>query len=155
MRLFGDRIAAKRDLLDRVRVGMPLGDLVPTEADEEIEVPAVTHEKRTIMDADLRAPELAQIARLHSAGSLDEDELATGKPWSSRPAMMVPTADSGSLVPPKPPTLPPSGTLPPDVQLSVPQRAATGGGFRWGVLALLLFAIALGGAAGAWLRLYR
>jgi serine/threonine protein kinase len=46
MRLFGDRIAKKRDLLDRVRVGMPLGDLVPTDADEEIEVPGIQRDTR-------------------------------------------------------------------------------------------------------------
>jgi len=42
MRLFGDRIATKRELLDRVRVGLPLGDVVPAEADEDVAVPAVT-----------------------------------------------------------------------------------------------------------------
>lgn len=41
MRLFGERIATKRELLDRVRVGMPLGDLVPAEADEDVQVPVV------------------------------------------------------------------------------------------------------------------
>ncbi|HEY1812637.1 MAG TPA: serine/threonine-protein kinase [Kofleriaceae bacterium] len=41
MRLFGDRIATKRELLDRVRVGLPLGDLVPAEADEDVDVPVV------------------------------------------------------------------------------------------------------------------
>ena len=42
MRLFGERVANKRELVDRVRVGVPLGDLVPAEVDEEIDVPLVT-----------------------------------------------------------------------------------------------------------------
>jgi len=88
MRLFGDRIAQKRDLLDRVRVGMPFGDLVPTDADEEIEVPGIRRDNATILDADLRAPELANIARISRQQEVPfDDELVTGKPWKSRPAM--------------------------------------------------------------------
>ncbi|MFT3693405.1 MAG: serine/threonine-protein kinase [Kofleriaceae bacterium] len=153
MRLFGDRIAQKRNLLDRVRVGMPIGDLVPTEPDEEISVPPAIREKRTVLDADLRAPELAQIARMQRAEALDEDELATGKPWSSAPVLQqLPPADSGILVKAKPPTMPPGGTLPPE-----PFKASSVArvGFRWGVLILFLLAVGAGGAVGAYLRLYR
>ncbi len=42
MRLFGERVAHKRELVDRVRVGQPLGDLVAADVDEEIDVPVVT-----------------------------------------------------------------------------------------------------------------
>ncbi|HEX7703162.1 MAG TPA: serine/threonine-protein kinase, partial [Kofleriaceae bacterium] len=109
MRLFGDRIAQKRDLLDRVRVGMPFGDLVPTAADEEIEAPGLRRDERTqnatIQDADLRAPELANIARISRQQEVptEDDELVTGKPWSSRPPLALAPADSGVLVKAKPP----------------------------------------------------
>ena len=145
MRLFGDRISQKRDLLDRVRVGMPLGDLVPTEADEEIEVPALHREQRaTIMDADLRAPELAQIARVsrQQAVMRDEDELVTNKPWAGRVPLPLPAQDSGVIV-----------SMPPERASIPPVNATPRARFRWGVLLLFLLAIAGGGAAGAWLRL--
>ena len=155
MRLFGDRIAAKRQLLDRVRVGQPLGDLVATEVDEEIDVPTITRDdpspegRATIEDADLRAPELAAIARVsrqqHAAREVDED-LVTSKPWSSRPpALPLPAAESGLMVKTRPAetrTLPPEGA------------AVVAHGFRWGVLVLFVLAVAIGGAAGAYLRLY-
>ena len=150
MRLFGDRIAAKRQLLDRVRVGQPLGDLVATEVDEEIDVPAIVRDDRlTIEDADLRAPELAQIARVsrqQQATREVDDELATGKPWRSRPpSLPIAAAESGVLVKSRPAE---AATLPPD------NAAAVAHGFRWGVLLLFVLAIAIGGAAGAYLRLY-
>ena len=134
MRLFGDRISQKRDLLDRARVGMPLGDLVPTEADEEIEVPRIQREQRaTIMDADLRAPELAQIARVsRQKAVMFDDDLVTNKPWSNRVPQPLAAQDAGVIV-----------SLPPTAVATVPR-------------ALLLFILAagLGGAAGAYLRLY-
>jgi serine/threonine-protein kinase len=148
MRLFGDRIAAKRQLLDRVRVGQPIGDLVATEVDEEIEVPPIVQPRdsgATIEDADLRALDLARISR--PAREVDED-LVTSKPWSSRPpALPLAAAESGMLVKSRPAE---TRTLPPDA----PAQAAQVTGFRWGVLILVLLAIAGGGAAGAWLRLY-
>ncbi|MEO8846085.1 MAG: serine/threonine-protein kinase [Kofleriaceae bacterium] len=150
MRLFGDRIAQKRDLLDRVRVGMPFGDLVPTDADEEIEVPGIRRDKPTIADAELRAPELANIARIsrRQAGEGEGDELVTGKPWSSRPPLALAAADSGVLVHAKPPE---RDTVPPAPATG---QAAARRGVRWGVWLLFVLAIAGGGAAGAWLRLY-
>ena len=146
MRLFGDRIAKKRDLLDRVRVGMPLGDLVPTDADEEIEVPGIQRDERTtIEDAELRAPELANIARISHVQQVPvaKDELVTSKPWSARPPLSLAPADSGVLVKAKPPE---RDTVPPD---AVKPR-----GVRWVVWLLFVIAIAGGGFAGAWLRLY-
>jgi serine/threonine protein kinase len=135
MRLYGDRISQKRDLLDRVRVGMPLGDLVPTEADEEIEIPGIHR------DADLRAPEPAQIARVSRPQvAMHDDELVTNKPWSSRVPVPLSAQDSGVIV-----------SMPPAERASIPAPRAR---FRWGVLLLFLLAIAGGGAAGAWLRLY-
>jgi serine/threonine protein kinase len=149
MRLFGDRIAQKRDLLDRVRVGMPFGDLVPTDADEEIEVPGIRRDKATILDADLRAPELANIARMSRQQEIpyEDDELVTGKPWSNRPPLALAPADSGVLVTAKPPE---RDTVPPTSDAAAPARR----GVRWGVWLLFVLAIAGGGAAGAWLRLY-
>ena len=148
MRLFGDRIAQKRDLLDRVRVGMPFGDLVPTDADEEIEVPGIRRDNATILDADLRAPELANIARISRQQEVPfDDELVTGKPWKSRPPIAIADADSGVLVVAKPPE---RDTLPPTSDAAPPARR----GVRWGVWLLFVLAIAGGGAAGAWLRLY-
>jgi serine/threonine protein kinase len=135
MRLYGDRISQKRDLLDRVRVGMPLGDLVPTEADEEIEIPGIHR------DADLRAPEPAQITRVSRPHvAMHDDELVTNKPWSSRVPVPLSAQDSGVIV-----------SMPPAERASIPAPRAR---FRWGVLLLFLLAIAGGGAAGAWLRLY-
>lgn len=142
MRLFGDRIAQKRDLLDRVRVGMPFGDLVPTDADEEIEVPGIRRDKATIADAELRAPELANIARssrLHQVPT-EDDELATDKPWASRAPIAFAPAASGMLV----------NAKPKERENAAPARR----GVRWGVWLLFVLAIAGGGAAGAWLRLY-
>ena len=157
MRLFGDRIAQKRDLLDRVRVGMPFGDLVPTEADEEIEVPSIHRDRATIVDAELRAPELANIARMSRLLEVPgddhaDDELVTGKPWASRPPpLKFSSSDSGVLVQVKPPereTLPPDGSVTKVVESPVKAR------FRWVVWLLFLLALAGGGAAGAWLRLH-
>jgi serine/threonine-protein kinase len=129
MRLFGDRIAAKRDLLDRVRAGLPLGDLVATDADEEIEVPGIVREPPTLLDVDVRAPE---------APAVDDDDLVTAKPWSSR----LPLTAADSLVETRPdPRRPP--------EVAVGERP----GVRWGVLILFLLAIAAGGAVGAYLRL--
>ena len=73
MRLFGDRIATKRELLDRVRVGLPLGDVVPAEADEDIDVPVVVRSVRrlpptphpgvpTIVVGDAPPPPVSEIA---------------------------------------------------------------------------------------------
>jgi serine/threonine protein kinase len=156
MRLFGDRIAQKRALLDRVRAGMPPGDVVPTEADEEIQVPPVHREKMTIEDADLRAPELANIARIsrqQERAQPEDDELVTSRPWSSRPPMALRPADSGVLVSVKPAereTLPPASvSVANQAEVAPPSKR----GFRWIVLLLFLVAIAGGGLAGAWLRL--
>jgi serine/threonine-protein kinase len=41
-RLFGDRIEAKRNLLDRVRSGGDLGELLRAEVDEQVDVPVVS-----------------------------------------------------------------------------------------------------------------
>jgi serine/threonine protein kinase len=142
MRLFGDRIAAKRQLLDRVRVGQPIGDLVATEVDEEIEVPAIMPQRDsgvTIEDADLPR------SRPRTSRDADED-LVTSKPWSSRPpSLPLSPAESGILVKSRPVetrTLQPENTV------------VTAHGFRWGVLVLFVLALAIGGAAGAYLRLY-
>jgi serine/threonine protein kinase len=140
MRLFGDRIAAKRQLLDRVRVGQPIGDLVATEVDEEIEVPAIMPLRDsgvTIEDAD--------VPRARTSRDADED-LVTSKPWSSRPpSLPLRAAESGILVKSRPVE---TRTLPPDNAVAEPH------GFRWGVLVLFVLAAAIGGAAGAYLRLY-
>ena len=142
MRLFGDRIAAKRQLLDRVRVGQPIGDLVATEVDEEIEVPAIMPQRdsgATIEDADL--------PRHRTAREVDDD-LVTSKPWSSRPpSLPLRPAESAIL----------AKARPAEVRTLQPENAAQAAeahGFRWGVLILFILAIAGGGAAGAWLRLY-
>jgi serine/threonine-protein kinase len=42
-RLFGDRIESKRHLLDRVRSGGDLGELLRAEVDEQVDVPIVSH----------------------------------------------------------------------------------------------------------------
>ncbi len=113
MRLFGDRIAAKRELLDRVRAGVPLGDVVPTEVDEDIEVPGIVRD---------RAPS-------QGAGH-------PGEPVTARPEL--------------PATLP-AEPVPDGLAATAADAPAR---FRWGVLLLFVLAIAVGGAAGAWLRLY-
>jgi serine/threonine-protein kinase len=50
-RLFGDRVAQKRELLDRVRSGGDLEDLLKAEVDEGIEVPLVEHMTATPLSA--------------------------------------------------------------------------------------------------------
>jgi serine/threonine-protein kinase len=54
-RLFGDRVAQKRELLDRVRTGGDLEDLLKAEVDEAVEVPLVSHVTATPLSA-VRAP---------------------------------------------------------------------------------------------------
>jgi serine/threonine-protein kinase len=46
-RLFGDRIEQKHSLLDRVRTGADLGELLRAEVDEAVEVPIVSHGSAT------------------------------------------------------------------------------------------------------------
>ena len=136
MRLFGERIATKRALLDRVKVGVPIGDVVTAEADEEVEVPVISRD------------------------AVDE-ELAVAKPWprAQPPSLSLRNTgatgatgatgdigDTGEVVAVGAPAPTPAPTPTPT---PLAKR-----GFRWGVLLLFLVAIAGGGAAGAWLRLY-
>ena len=46
-RLFGDRVAQKRELLERVRSGAQLGQLLEAEVDEAVEIPLVSHATAT------------------------------------------------------------------------------------------------------------
>jgi serine/threonine-protein kinase len=50
-RLFGDRIESKRNLLDRVRSGGDLGELLRAEVDEQVDVPVVS-----LVSTDTRPP---------------------------------------------------------------------------------------------------
>jgi len=50
-RLFGDRVAEKRELLARVREGGDLGELLKAEVDEGIDVPLVSHVSATPLSA--------------------------------------------------------------------------------------------------------
>ena len=54
-RLFGDRVTQKRELLDRVRTGGDLEDLLKAEVDELVEVPLVTNMTATPLSA-VRTP---------------------------------------------------------------------------------------------------
>ena len=54
-RLFGDRVAEKRELLQRVREGGDLGELLKAEVDEGIDVPLVSHISATPL-SDVRGP---------------------------------------------------------------------------------------------------
>jgi serine/threonine-protein kinase len=54
-RLFGDRVTQKRELLDRVRTGGDLEDLLKAEVDEMVEVPLVTNMTATPLSA-VRTP---------------------------------------------------------------------------------------------------
>jgi serine/threonine-protein kinase len=53
-RLFGDRVAQKRELLDRVRTGADLADLLKAEVDEGVEVPLVENMTATPL-SDVRS----------------------------------------------------------------------------------------------------
>jgi serine/threonine protein kinase len=120
MRLFGDRIATKRELLDRVRVGLPLGDIVPAEADEDVAVPVVAR----------RAPRLPPT------------------PAPPPPNVVVvdpPRADPAEIAP----TNPIRGRAQREPEPPLPVRR-----FRWGVLVWFVLAIAGGGAAGWYLRVF-
>jgi serine/threonine-protein kinase len=61
-RLFGDRIADKRDLLDRVRTGADLTDLLRGDVDEVVEVPIVSHVSATPL-SKLRNPSITNLSR--------------------------------------------------------------------------------------------
>jgi serine/threonine-protein kinase len=50
-RLFGDRVAEKRELLTRVREGGDLGELLKAEVDEGVDVPMVSHASATPLSA--------------------------------------------------------------------------------------------------------
>jgi hypothetical protein len=50
-RLFGDRVAEKRELLARVREGGDLGELLRAEVDEGVDVPQVSHASATPLSA--------------------------------------------------------------------------------------------------------
>jgi serine/threonine protein kinase len=133
MRLFGDRVAMKRELLDRMRVGMPLGDLVPTDVDEEVDVPLVV---RPLEDAT----EKSELVPMH-----EEDDVATDPATAPRKRnSRIPVTKPRGSPDPKPRRSTPS--VPPAVE---PAR----GGFRWGVALLFVLAIGIGGVAGGWLRL--
>jgi serine/threonine-protein kinase len=54
-RLFGDRVAEKRELLQRVREGGDLGELLKAEVDEGVDVPLVSHGSATPLSA-VRGP---------------------------------------------------------------------------------------------------
>jgi serine/threonine-protein kinase len=136
MRLFGDRVAMKRDLLDRLRVGMPLGDLVPTDVDEEVEVPLV--ERPPESDTTEKSPAVPMPE--------DGDDDKTGLARAAPPRTPI-TRPRGSPDP-KPRTSRPSAAPPPAVA-----EVGRGGGVRWGVALLFVLAIGIGGAAGGWLRL--
>ena len=57
-RLFGDRVAEKRELLARVREGGDLGELLKAEVDEGVDVPMVSHASATPLSA-VRPPTAA------------------------------------------------------------------------------------------------
>jgi serine/threonine-protein kinase len=60
-RLFGDRIAIKRDLLDRVQSGGDLGDLLRAEVDEAVEVPIISHASATPL-SNIRDPSISKLS---------------------------------------------------------------------------------------------
>jgi len=133
VRLFGERVATKRDLLDRLRVGMPLGDVVPADVDEDIDVPPV-----------FRAP-----ARLES----DPTEKSSAVPMDEDDDPRTVLAQSAYADPPteRPVNRPKTKSVQP--AFSAAPVAAVASGFRWGVVLLFLVAIGGGGAGGWYLRL--
>jgi serine/threonine protein kinase len=127
MRLFGERIATKRELLDRVRVGMPLGDLVPAEADEDIEIPVVVRGHTSLRPiARPQMPELgpSPTPTIVVGGAPPMPEVHDRARRSSLGAVV--TVDPGAYE----------------------------HKFRWGVLVLFVISVGLGGAAGWYLRIY-
>jgi serine/threonine-protein kinase len=63
-RLFGDRVAQKRELLDRVRSGGDLEDLLKAEVDENVEVPLIANTSATSLSAVRPATPLADTTAL-------------------------------------------------------------------------------------------
>jgi hypothetical protein len=67
------------------------------------------------MDADLRAPELAQIARVsRQETAMFDDDLVTNKPWSNRVPLPLAAQDSGVIV-----------SLPPPAVATAPRAAVS------------------------------
>lgn len=131
MRLFGERIATKRALLDRVKVGIPIGDVVVGEVDEEVEIPVISR-------------------------ALVEAQPIAVTPWDS-PAPPA-TARTSRQLPASPAAASPSASPYETGEVTTLGLAGPGvakvraTGVRWGVLVLFLVAIASGTVAGAWLR---
>ena len=156
MRLFGDRIATKRALLDRVKVGDPIGDVVTAEVDEEIEVPVISRDPAdeelvVAKPWPLPGPPLTPQSLPAPPRIVAPAQPPRGKPRALAPATPHPSAKPPSVSPPSPFE---TGEV---VAVGAPRITAAPAakrGFRWGVLLLFLVAIAGGGAAGAWLRWY-
>ena len=134
MRLFGDRVAMKRELLDRLRVGMPLGDLVPTDVDEEVEVPLVVRDE-TDKSPVVPMPEEDDVAT---------DPATAPRARSGKIPITKPRGSPDPRLRPSQPSVPPPHAAPVEVVRH---------GFRWGVMLLFVLALGIGGAAGGWLRL--
>jgi serine/threonine protein kinase len=129
MRLFGDRIATKRAVLDRVKLGVPIGDVAAAEADEDIEIPVISRET---LDED-------PVAAIPSPPPAPQLEPAN----PPAPPRLSPQNDTGEVI-----------SLGPGVLARAAAPALRASGVRWGVLVWLLVAIVGGGVAGAWLRRY-
>jgi hypothetical protein len=129
VRLFGERVAIKRELLDKLRTGGTLGDLVPAEVDEEVEVPLVRR----------------------GAYIPDADEIGTDPKRSTGPVRPI-----GYSTGPAEAFKVDSDVRTDPANCGMCGNAAGQGrsrdGFRWGVALLFLLALAIGGAAGGYLR---
>ncbi len=90
MRLFGDRIATKRELLDRVRVGLPLGDLVPAEADEDVVVPVVVTSDRRFASPPPRTPVRTIVVGDAPPPPISEHARTIMRPSAARVAVVTP-----------------------------------------------------------------
>jgi serine/threonine-protein kinase len=123
VRLFGERVATKRELLDKLRAGARLDDRVPAEVDEDIEVPAVRR----------------------GAYIPDEDDIGTDPKRATGPVEYRDPDEDVRTDPAPAPGAPDAPTT--------PRLGRVTHGFRWGVALLVVLAIAGGGAAGGYLRL--
>ncbi len=139
MRLFGDRLAAKRALLDRALAGTMIEVPAAAAGDDVIELPVV------VRDPPAEVP-----------------VVAPSWPLPPRAPTRMETAAVVALRAPKRPSIAPRSETQLEtgevITVGAPKPAAqspaAARGVRWGVVLLFLVAIGGGGAAGAWLRLY-
>lgn len=172
--LFRDRIAQKRELLDRVRVGLPLGDVMQGEVDEDVAVPVAAGGRRStqmgavvpptppprgieIVVGGDRAPTPMVGSRVEGTpmpGTRAElpPERGSAAQLSARSSAEMAARTSAQISAQLSAQLPAQHSAQMSAQLTA--VAAPAHGTRWGVIALLVLSSLVGGSIGYYLRVY-